>query len=170
MKKHSRFFNVGIAILGISLGLGIWFFAMEEISFLEIASTCFKSVGITIFALCPLAFWALKTIIFRNEDTFELNLSYIGSQAKEMGFLGTVIGVMIMFSSLSVSLNNGDSNAIKQAIGGFSQAAISTAVGLIISSFCKHFKFLKLRDETKVPNDLNVHQDEGQNGGLHNEV
>ena len=73
----------------------------------------------------------------------------ITAQAKEVGFIGTLIGVMLMFAALGVSLQQGDSGSIRGAIGGFSQAVISSLIGYIISVTCKWLHFIETRKEVE---------------------
>lgn len=133
---------------GIVAGLLIGY-VLTEYSCNNIGSIIWKvvtSVGITIVVLVPLMVWAIKTMLQHKEDI--VTFQYISSQAKEWGFIGTLIGVIIMFAALGVSLESGDNGAIRKAISGFSQAATSTLVGLLISSFCKHCYYKALKQET----------------------
>jgi len=133
------------ALVGLVLGVLLWIasrpMGLNRLGVLAWAGA--SKVGITIVVLLPLAIWAVHTLIRDRED--KLTFSYIGSQATTWGFIGTIIGTLVIYAALEASLRAGDSEAIKQAIGGFRQALISTAVGLVISSFCKHFHYTALK-------------------------
>ncbi len=133
--------------LGLVAGVIAWMIAVEGYrpSLLRWAVFCYKNVGITIVAFIPLTAWAIKTILFDRHDG--LTLAYIGNQAKDFGFLGTIIGVMIMFAGLSAGFKSGEAGAVQQAISGFAQAASTTAIGLVIATICKHFQYLSIRKE-----------------------
>ena len=96
--------NVCLLLCGLSglvLGVLVWFIAMEEgalKTILEMAMTCFKNVGVTIIVLIPLMIWAIKTWLVNRDD--QLTFLYIGQQAKEFGFLGTLIGAALMMLAL----------------------------------------------------------------------
>ena len=141
--------ETGLVVASLGVGAFLWFVVQEGYrpNPLGLLAFCYRQVGITIIVLIPLMLWAAKVIITGPRD--ELALAYIGEQAKDVGFLGTVLGIMVMFAALSISAQQGDSDAIKMAIGGFSQAAISTAVGLVIASVCKHCRFLIIRRQTR---------------------
>ncbi len=146
IKKEKLFLLITIS-LGLFVGVTIWMVAIEGYrpSIIKWVVFCYKNIGITIVAFIPLVFFAIKTILFDRHDG--LTLAYIGNQAKDLGFLGTIIGVMIMFAGLSAGFKSGEAGAVQQAISGFAQAATTTAIGLIIAMICKHFQYRSISKE-----------------------
>jgi multisubunit Na+/H+ antiporter MnhG subunit len=132
-------------IIGIGVGSALGMATIPEIT--AVLWKGLSSVGITIIVLIPLLVWAIWAAVQRNNDKY--TYLYIASQAQTWGFLGTLIGVAIMMATLSSCVQAGDDGAIRKAIGGFSQAAISSLIGLMIASFCKHFHYLMLNKMAK---------------------
>lgn len=158
---HSSKASRGLKLLGkgfiVGVGIGL-VLRYTQISNLALPLQAILSsiwgvaskVGITIVVLIPLAIWAIRA--WRSDMEHKnkaYHLLWIGSQAKEVGFIGTLIGVMLMFAALGVSLQQGDSGSIRGAIGGFSQAVISSLIGYIISVTCKWLHFIETRKEVE---------------------
>jgi len=142
MKKTNTIAIYAAGLIGIGMGSALGMTTFSEI--VAILWKALSSAGITIIVLIPLLIWAIRAAIQRNNDKY--TYLYIASQAQTWGFLGTLIGVAIMMATLSSCVKAGDEGAIRKAIGGFSQAAISSLIGLTIASFCKHFHYMTLKE------------------------
>lgn len=95
----------------------------------------YENVGITIVALVPLAVWAIDLVM--HGSLKERTLAHIGAQAKEVGFIGTLLGMSLMLSSLVLSFQGTDGEGIRQASVGIAQALNSTLVGCVIAAICR---------------------------------
>lgn len=127
----------------VCLGLGAYLAYLllggGSSSLSQLVMTLYEYVGITLISLAPLMIWAVDLVITGNYDA--MTLSYIGAQAKEQGFIGTLIGISIMLYSLGISFQEGDIDGIRHSMAGFAQATNSTLIGCVIAAFCKHFGY-----------------------------
>ena len=126
--------------IGLFFGclLACWLFA--GISPGESVRFIYQYFGVTFVALLPLAVWTVDLVV--GGGHVQLTLRYVAAQAKELGFVGTLIGICIMLVAISDSLQAGDSEGIRKAMAGFAQAAVSTIAGCGIAVFAKHFDYV----------------------------
>lgn len=120
--------------------LAYLFFGGPEASVTSFIQFLYWYIGITVVSLLPLTVWAVDLVLMKSYD--DITLSYISAQAKEQGFIGTLIGIMLMLFALDKSLREGDFEGIRQVMGGFAQAIITTLIGCSIAAFCKHYEYL----------------------------
>lgn len=140
-------------------------FAGEGIATLgePFAWACDK-VGVTIFALAPLAVWCVWTA-FQAGTRRDVTLAYIGATAQRVGLLGTVIGIVAATISIGDSLNAGAASAVTRALPAVGQALVSTAAGFVIAISCDLFRFLGGEDQALAPSTVNEARPESSGTG-----
>jgi hypothetical protein len=135
-----------VRVLSCAVGAVLtWMFWRGGSDFKTIIITAYRSVGITIIALLPLAGWAIYTVI-RAGSKGDLTLAYIGTTAQRVGLLGTVIGIVAATIAIGDNLNTGAATAVTSALPAVGQALVSTAVGFVIAIVCDFFRYLNVHN------------------------
>lgn len=131
----------------------VWFNDATKLSFLIIGIWIIVTIKCGIHSVQFDRMHSLNSGIVKNKQKQRLDSRmesgwFISDQCLSIGMLGTVIGFLLMMSSLA--MNNSDVESIKEMLKtmstGMSTALITTAVGMIFGNLLKIQLFLISRE------------------------